>query len=401
MTANTRHGPSAMPTPGNDFDLHGVVGIRLADASVDDVATVERQLGLHRCTLDREPDITIRFVDCATNKSLTYAGLGEGGFNEDGFFVLEGKGGRSARARIPFEQIGRHPQVICERAMSSVPHLLTMINLTALAKGVLPLHASAFTFDSTGVLVTGWAKGGKTESLLACMSQGANYVGDEWVYLTEDGQMLGLPEPIRLWSWHLEQMPIILRSRPRRDRLRLSAWKRMATTAVAGSRSRLPGSAVLRKGAPIIGRQAYLRIPPAELFGADQVTLRGRLDVVVLVATHDSPDIVVESAGEAEVSGRMAASLADERAHFLDHYRQFRYAFPDVTSEAVETAEAVESKLLASLLDKRPAAKVLHPYPCDIAALGRAVLSAALDVVHAPVRAGPRDDVPSSANGTR
>jgi len=47
-----------------------------------------------------------------------------------------------------------------------VPHLLAVINLTALAKGVLPLHASAFTYRGLGVLATGWAKGGKTETLL-------------------------------------------------------------------------------------------------------------------------------------------------------------------------------------------------------------------------------------------
>ena len=81
-----------------------------------------------------------------------------------------------------------------------MPHLVALVNVTALAKGVLPLHATAFTAGSTGVLVVGWSKGGKTETLLGCMAAGAEYVGDEWVYLTDDGQMLGLPEPIRVWS---------------------------------------------------------------------------------------------------------------------------------------------------------------------------------------------------------
>jgi hypothetical protein len=382
LTATTSQPVSGTSSRGiYDFDLHNIVGIRLVDASEADAAKVQRQLGPLQATLDREPDITVRFVDSATARPLTFAGLDQGGFNEDGFFVLQGKGAVAARARIPFDRIGQHPHIVCETSMPAVPHLLAIINLTALSKGVLPLHASAFSMEGTGLLVTGWAKGGKTESLLACMSEGASYVGDEWVYLTPDGQMLGVPEPIRLWSWHLKQLPALLRSRPRRDRLQLASWDRAATVAARGAKSRLPGASLLRKGSPVIGRQAYLQIPPAELFGADQVALRGHLDAVVLVASHDSPDIVIEAPARSEVSGRMAASLADERAPFMSYYRQFRYAFPGAASALVETADTAEARLLGQLLDPLPSAKVLHPYRCDIAALGRAVRSAALDAI--------------------
>ena len=373
----------------NDFDLHGVVGIRLLDATPNDVATVRRQLGPLDTALGREPDITVRFVDRATTKPLTYVGLHDGGFNDDGFFVVQPKPGGVAKALIPFDQIGHRPQLICERAMPAVPHLLSVINLTALDKGVLPLHASAFTAGSTGVLVTGWAKGGKTESLLACMNQGARYVGDEWVYLTTDGQMVGLPEPIRLWAWHLAQLPELLRSRPRAERVRLSTWKALAGLATMAASSRLPGSGFLRKGAPALERQAYLQIPPDELFGVDAVTLRGTADAVVLVESHDSPDIVTEPTTGSEVAARMAFSLADERTRFLAHYRQFRYAFPGAKSSVVEAAEPLESALLVKLLGELPSAKVMHPSPCDIAALGQAVHAAALEAVRASSRQDP------------
>jgi hypothetical protein len=363
--------------PGTDFDLHGVVGIRLLDARPADVATVRRQLGPLEGSLRREPDITVRFVDRVTTKPLVYVGLGVTAYNTDGFFVSRANGSATARARIPFAQIGRRPEIVVEHGIAVVPHLLAIINLTALARGVLPLHASAFTLDGTGVLVTGWAKAGKTESLLACMQQGADYVGDEWVYLTAEGDMLGLPEPIRLWSWHLHQLPRLLRARPRRDRVRLAAWHRAADAAGKAARTSLPGSGLVRKGAPVIARQAYLQIPPEQLFGRDAVTLRGSLDAVVLVMNHESTQIVVEPVPGAEVARRMAASLSDERAPLLEHYRHFRYAFPDQVGDAVESAAAVESQLLGQIFDARPAAKVSHPYPCDIAALGRAVVAGA------------------------
>ena len=142
---------------------------------------------------------------------------------------------------------------------------------------------------------------------------------------------------------------------------------------------------MFRKGAPIVARQAYVQIPPADLFGAEAIRLQGSLDALVLVLSSESPDIVVENAGPTEVAERMAASLADERSDVMACYTQFRYAFPERRSAAIDSAEARERELLHELLAERPAAKVSHPYPCDIAELGRAVLSAARGVAKAPL----------------
>jgi hypothetical protein len=376
-----------------DFDLHGIVGVRLLDATQQDLATVRRQLGPLQGSLRRDPDITVRFTDRATEHPLTYVGMHDAGFNRDGFFVLRRQGSAVARALLPLDDIGRSPQIVCERALPAVPHLLAMINLTALSKGVLPLHASAFTVGSRGVLVTGWAKSGKTESLLAAMREGGSYVGDEWVYLTSDRRMWGLPEPIRLWAWHLEQLPALLRARSREQRLRLSFWKAVSTVTGAAAASSVPGTALARKGAPVAERQAYVQVPPADLFGEGRVVLHADLDAVVLVLSHESPTIDTAPAGPTEVSGRMAASLVAERAPLLAHYRQFRYAFPDRGCEVLERADAVERDLLATLFDGRPAATVAHPYPCDIAELGRAVLAAAHEVLPS---GAARHEVPAS-----
>ena len=89
---------------------------------------------------------------------------------------------------------------------------MAILNLTALKKDCVALHASAFVYEGKGILVTGWAKGGKTESLLAFASQGAKYVGDEWILLRGEGnRMYGIPENIRLWNWHLEYLPEVRR----------------------------------------------------------------------------------------------------------------------------------------------------------------------------------------------
>jgi hypothetical protein len=366
----------ARPVPGTDgghvdFDLHGFVGVRVLDATPADVRTVTRQIGPLVAPLDREPDITVRFVDdLPAPGRLTYGGWPDSASDDENFYLLRGLDGVPARTLLPMQDVGGRCEIICERRAGRVPHLLAVINLTALAHGVLPLHASAFEYRGAGVLATGWAKGGKTETLLAFAARGGRYVGDEWIYLTPDGGMHGVPEPIRLWHWHLEQLPLLRAALPAGTRARLRALPAAASSAAAlGSRMRGMPASVARRAAPVVRRQAYVQLPPAELFGEEAIVLHGRLDHVILVASSDSDEVTVEPLSGAVVAARMRASLEEERAPFMEVYRQFRFLFPDRPSPVVEEATSIERRLLDQLLGDRPAHLLRHPYPVRLESL--------------------------------
>jgi len=71
----------------------------------------------------------------------------------------------------------------------------------------------------------------------------------------------------------------------------------------------------------------------------------------------------------AAVAAHMRASLQDERAPFLEAYRQFRYLFPDRRSPVVEEAPAIEGRLLDAVFGARPAHLLRHPYPVALESL--------------------------------
>ena len=360
-----------------DFDLHGFVGIRVLDATPRDVAVVTRQLGPLQRRLDRAPDITVRFVDRIDDDApLTYAGWRDSGISDRGFYLLQGRAGAPGRTAIPFADVGGRCDIVCERRVGAVPHLLAITNFTALAHGVLPLHASAFNYRGRGVLVTGWSKGGKTETLLAFARRGAHYVGDEWVYLSPDGAMRGIPEPIRLWQWHTAQFDDRRARWGRATRARLGAFDRAARgsdTLAAALPEHSPVGSVLRRAAAVVARQAYVQVPPAELFGEGAVDLAGRLDLVLFSMSSTAGDIGIRAVEAAAVGRRMLVSLADERAAFLAHYRQFRFLRPDASSAVVETAQSLEKDLMTQVMDGRTAYEVKHPYPMRIDSLASAL----------------------------
>jgi hypothetical protein len=351
-----------------DYDLHGFVGIRLVDPAAGDVAAVTAQLGPIQGPLAREPDIVVRFVEQLPLDGVRYLGVGDAAFSDDGYLVLRSRNKAAARVRIPMDTVGGRCEIVCRSGAPAVPLLIPILNLVALARGVVAMHAAAFTYHGSGVLVTGWAKGGKTEALLAFMAQGAEYVGDEWVYVSADGsELFGIPEPIRIWDWHLDDLPAY------RQRLPLGARARMRSARAGASASRTLADGVrrarpLRRVTPLIEGRASIQVPPERLFGARQA-LRSSFDRLFLVCSHERPDVSIAPVDPLEVARRMVFSLQFERLDLLEHYMKFRFAFPERSNPLLEQAEALQRDALERAFAGKPAHVVAHPYPAPIPAL--------------------------------
>lgn len=360
-----------------DFDLQGLVGIRLIGAGPSDLAAVRAQLGPIEGTLTREPDIVIRFVErLPLDSPLRLIGEREAGFTEDAFLVLRGKHKTPAVVELPLEKIGGRLEIRCERGLTAVPLLIAILNLTALARGGLPLHASAFRYQGRGVLAPGWAKGGKTELLLAFAAEGAEYVGDEWVYLDRGGDRIsGIPEPIRIWDSHLVDLPTFRRRLRARQRVRLACLRHSARwmTRAAGDARSGGWRRGMRRLARVVESQRYVHLPPGDVFGAELGPMTSRLDTVVFVASHDGPDTVAEAVSAEEVAERMTASLQEERSDLMSCYRQFRFAFPGRRNRLLDTVEEIERQRLHDFLRGRTSYAVHHPYPPSLPALFEAV----------------------------
>jgi hypothetical protein len=358
-----------------DYDLHGVVGIRVLGGTSGDAAAVDRQLGGLRGSLEREPDIVVSFVEPEQAASdLRYLDLDDAAFDDEAFFLLTTRAGARLKSRIDFDEIGSGCRIVCESGVGSVPMLIAIVNLVAVSKGVLPVHASAFTHDGCGVLVCGWAKGGKTETLLGFMAEGATYVGDEWVYVAEDGRRLfGLPEPIKVWDWHLPELPRYEAALARGQRVRLRATTVSQRTADGLGRLGGPTSSLLERVGMKLERQRYIHIAPRALFGADACALEGRLDKLVFVVSREGPAVTVEPIDPLEVARRMAFSLQYERQRLLGSYLQYRFAFPDRSSSLIDGAEERERAMLAERFGGIDAHVVLHPFPPSIPGLYEAI----------------------------
>jgi D-aspartate ligase len=353
-----------------DMNVHGVVGVRLIDASAADVAMVKRQIGSFVGTLPRDADLIIRFADHVAVGHLQWVEVGRTGFSEYHFYALQ-SGKRPAVVKYPLHRLGHRMEIVCQRGARSIPHLITIITLLAMDRGCVPLHASAFVYDGVGALVTGWAKGGKTEALLAFSRHGAEYVGDEWILMMPDGTMAGLPEQIRLQDWHLQQISFEHQRLPLSKRLMFRGIRGLASSHRAITRTplkRLWPASMVNDALPALKRQLNVQINPMQMFKLHE-GVRAPADIVFFMNSHDGDDISVTRACGTEIAARMAASVEFERLPLLSTWIAHKFAFPDAANELFERLPQMQKAGLSRLLSDKRAFDVRHPYPCRLDSL--------------------------------
>ncbi|MEO7188170.1 MAG: hypothetical protein ABIW58_07190 [Sphingomicrobium sp.] len=362
-----------------DYDIHGLLGIRLIHPSPGDIGKVSGQIGLLPTSLSREPGIVIHFVDALPIEApLCHLGREDVGYTDGQFVLLRSHNLARARTQLAFETFDKRIEITCESGLPAIPLLRPLINLAMLARGIVPVHAAAFEHSGKGVLVTGWSHGSKTGTLLSFMADGAKFVGDEWIYLDADrDRMVGLPDHLEARPWYLRDLPLYRRHAGRKERLRVAVAERAArwlAPKVPGSERRNSlTSKIIRFAHHALMDQQSIDLTPTALFGREACKLESGLDVIIVAISRDSPDISVKTAPVERVATQMAASFMFEQASLLSCYQKYLFAFPGRRNALLDQAEEIyHGHALRALAGKR-AYTMLHPYPVSIHALRNAV----------------------------
>lgn len=358
-----------------DYDFHGRIGLRLIDAAAADRSAVIRQLGtLQQRQLRREPDLRVRFVSRLPAPDLQFLDSQRTAFNREDFFLFSQDGRR--KACIPFDRLGGRCEIVVESGMRSVPLLMDAIKLIALSKGLLPLHASAFEYRGTGVLVLGWPHSGKTAALLAMLENGAALVADDVVLLDPCTRtMYGIAAPVEVSDWQIRQIPRLLRQVRGSRRM---AWRvlagvsRLQRTASASGVGALLSSHATRKTVTALQRRLRSSLP-AEVVSPNVGQCVAEAATVFFATSHESDDIRVRRADSAEMIGRAFHLAQHDRLSIRAHYHAWRAAFPSRRNLLLESIEQTERELIQRALSDLECWFVRHPRPVRFDELHRAL----------------------------
>lgn len=361
------------PTGLLDFDIHGLVGIRLIHPTEAAARSVTREFGLMRQILRRAPDIIVRFVDDLPGEPLCFVDRQKNGFTEDSFFILED----ATKTRIDFDQNGKQWEIVCGRDARSVPLLKEILNLALLQRDCAPLHASALRHRGQGILLTGWANAGKTTALLAFASLGAGYIGDDRILISGDGQkMYGLPEdaPLPTGIHEPRQHPSRREEMTKHVLCSGIKWLEQISSKLPenGGRTTLPKRAVEKARTMVKTRlNATLARQTILCGGAD--ALQARPEKIFLMVSHTDPRILIERIDPLAVARRMSALFAYEQLPLLRHYLAFQFAFPQRRSELIESAQELHAEILSRALAGKKAYLVRLSHPSSFREVSEAL----------------------------
>ena len=372
-------GATKKDTPPVDFDVGGIVRVRVLDAGAQDLAAIRRSLGPAVEGRTSRPDIFVRMVDRLSVPELRLLDGGSVGYGSDGLYVLRSPGG-PADARLRFGKQWGASAIVCRRGLKSVPALSAMVDLVALAHGWIPLHASAWTVGGTGVVAAGWAGSGKTGALLSFLEGGARAVGDDRVFVSRDGSsMVGLRGAIQMRDWHLAELPRFgaragrVRRRLARLGPRLDALVRRLTSAprIGGGLAARSARGAVRRIRHRLGMELPAR--GAARTGPDAIPERASPDVLVLLETHNSDTFVAERLDPSDMALRLAPMVLEELLPTLKNHLLFQYAFPGGDRNGIEGAPLIVMNMLGEALTDKVGYVVRHPYPCSLKALRQAI----------------------------
>jgi hypothetical protein len=241
---------------------------------------------------------------------------------------------------------------------------------------MLPLHAAAFEHQQQNIVVSGWPQGGKTSLLLAFIRHDAQYISDDWLYLNSEQQILGIPLPVTLRSWQIEQLPQIRANLSFRKQLRLQTIKHSRSLVDAVTQPIFPRSftKLTEKVSSLLDARSHVTILPEELFGADLSITGSRIDKILLPISCDSPEIYVEVVSSEEGLAHLHQIQMYEWQPLLNAYHAYSIAVPEKHNTFLERLSEHLRELIYLRLRDVPVYRVYHPHPVDLDALYQTVL---------------------------
>jgi len=351
-----------------DFNLFGAIGIRLVNPSEKNINSVSRLVGVNPSEIKGEPDITITFTDEIHSENLTYAGL-DAGFDKNNFYIFK-QNKKHSKVIIPFDKIGNSCKIICEKDIDDIPLLNYIIYLSFLSKRWIAVHSSSFVYNGEGILVMGWTKGGKTETLLSFLNNGAQFVSDEWTIISENGKSLhGLPVTICIWEWYFDDVKNILPKIKLQKKIIFRFIHIIQNIYKLALKLNLHKSELLKILQRVVERSEKnlnIRVLPKNLVNVRIAENTAALNKIILSVSSQISEMTVKKISVQEVIERMIHSNREEYNNLFVYYNAFRFAFPDRKNELLEKFDEIHRKIFNYCFTGKNVYKIVHTYPVPI-----------------------------------
>ncbi len=189
---------------------------------------------------------------------------------------------------------------------------LPLIDRILVTRGVAMVHAATVDFRGHGICMPAWGGTGKTSTIAKLLKlDGVAFMGDDWAFLDNGGQLLGYAKPMFIKPHHRRIYPHLFeRRRKPLVPTRLSRPLGRLTTIVHPLITRYPRLArATRKWSP-----EHMMVTPQAAFPHALVSTAAPLAIAVFVERHEGAKPVMTERDQSWMVSRLVGNFHAEIA---------------------------------------------------------------------------------------
>jgi hypothetical protein len=332
-------------TSWTHFDIHGLVGMRVAD----DAPTAAQLRDMFAPFLaDRLERVNLT-VDAHLEEMPGAVVSDEGDrYTATGLHLEE------ARVQVMTEGGGYRVHGRGELLTTVLP----LVDRVAVRSGAAMIHAATVDYRGRGVLLAGTGGAGKTSTVAKLIREdGVRCMGDDWAFLGYDGRLLAYEKPMLVRPHHRGLYPHLFKAGAKRKPL-IPAWLTLPmgrlATAVHPVIIRYPRAArFFRRWSP-----EHMMVTPRQAFPAAEFAAEAPLGAALFVERVEQAETTVERVDAAWMAARLLGNYHDELPR---HARDLISALCATGLDALHLVFGEKEALLADALDGATCLRVRLP----------------------------------------
>lgn len=310
---------------------------------------------------DREPDIVCELSTSEPDPDRVLGGPNRYyGREGDRFVVREGPDYMSVDSEWSHVKMAPHWE-----PFNTIYLIEYEIRRRLAEEGFGLIHASGVQLDGRTFLCPAWRSAGKTNTLLALLAAGGDYLSDDRLWVNADGNVRGYPLSVNLQPHNVESFPGVA------DRDTVETLRSQAATLINETAD--PSRSIADKGFLYIASN-YLEEQGREFARLDDLLAecefvdRAEADsVVVLTAAPKATSLSVEQISTEDALRETTAISHYEWNHLLEEYfLAFDALFPSENkSGQFDALRAEEERIFSTLFDSVSTHRALVPRDPD------------------------------------
>lgn len=315
------------------LNIHDIVEIELNNITKEIEDYVKKYYSSFIEDDAKQPDIQINFVDRLEIKNCEY--LGDiAMYNKNHLFLVDHKG---SKANIFFEDSENGFNISCEKAFDITTLFISI--LEQLLEYLLNknnaafIHASCVFYRGRCIMFHGWRGSGKTGVLLNFLAEGAEYMSDDIVIVSGEGNALSFPSGINLTDFNFKELPELKRVRNAQFSLEVSIKKLLRLLYKLSTY--VPLNTLKRIGDDVNKINTHYliisnRVPFKKLFPKGNIRKSSSINEVYFLNRTETKNIEVTNIGKRCAVTKMLHCREYERiehTRFHSYFDLFSFAF--------------------------------------------------------------------------